>query len=65
MNVRPVRPVPAPETTETAWCHWHQGPSGTAVLIEIIEQGSGPGTALYTCAPCCEQGRLTPYRKQP
>ncbi|MFJ8852331.1 hypothetical protein [Streptomyces sp. NPDC102437] len=43
------------------WCHWHKGPSGTAVLVDVIEQGSGPGRQLYACAPCREQRRLTPY----
>ncbi|MFB7916641.1 hypothetical protein [Streptomyces sp. NPDC056061] len=59
-----VRPVP-PEGAGTCWCHWHEGPSGTAVLIEIIEQGSGPGHARYTCAPCREQRRLVPYDERP
>lgn len=51
------------ETTDrpTAdWCHWHKGPSETAVLIRVIEQASGPGVALYACAPCREQRRLVP-----
>lgn len=25
------------------WCHWHKGPSMTAVLIDAVEQTSGPG----------------------
>ncbi|MFI6895280.1 hypothetical protein ACIBM4_14300 [Streptomyces sp. NPDC050256] len=51
--------------TVFGWCHWHKGPSGTAVLIRIIEQGSGPGAALYACAPCREQRRLLPVDEQP
>ncbi|WP_327711308.1 hypothetical protein OG912_24875 [Streptomyces sp. NBC_00464] len=50
--------------TVFGWCHWHKGPSGTAVLIRIIEQGSGPGAALYACAPCREQRRLVPIDEQ-
>ncbi|MFF9076400.1 hypothetical protein ACF1FX_08270 [Streptomyces sp. NPDC014646] len=65
MSVRPVRPVPGPGTAETGWCHWHKGPSGTATLIEIVEQGSGPGAGVYACAPCREQRRLVPYSDQP
>lgn len=43
------------------WCHWHKGPSETAVLVQVIEQGSGPGGSLYACAPCREQRGLAPY----
>jgi len=56
------------ETTDRAefgWCHWHKGPSGTAVLIRVIEQGSGPGATLYACAPCREQRSLAPFAEQP
>ncbi|WP_335933975.1 hypothetical protein [Streptomyces sp. PTD5-9] len=58
------QPVPVIADSETSWCHWHRGPSGTAALIEIVEQGSGPGAALYACAPCREQRRLVPYGEQ-
>ncbi|MGW3166995.1 hypothetical protein ACWC9Q_29875 [Streptomyces sp. NPDC001142] len=47
------------------WCHWHKGPSGTAVLVDFIEQGSGPGRQLYACNPCREQRGLRPYDEQP
>ncbi|MFE3004258.1 MULTISPECIES: hypothetical protein [unclassified Streptomyces] len=47
------------------YCHWHKGPSGTAVMVQAVEQGSGPGAALYACAPCREQCDLTPYSEQP
>ncbi|MFI5755604.1 hypothetical protein [Streptomyces sp. NPDC051569] len=43
------------------WCDWHAGPSETAVLIDVIEQGSGPGITRFACAPCREQRGLTPY----
>ncbi|MFJ3141416.1 hypothetical protein ACIPJM_02990 [Streptomyces halstedii] len=46
------------------WCHWHKGPSGTAVLVTIIEQGSGPGAGLYACAPCRDQRGLLPVAEQ-
>ncbi|WP_432104881.1 hypothetical protein [Streptomyces sp. bgisy091] len=45
-------------------CHWHRGPSGTAVLVQIIEQCSGPGAGLYACAPCREQRGLVPLADQ-
>ncbi|MET8478179.1 hypothetical protein ABZV68_13350 [Streptomyces clavifer] len=62
------------ETTDTpptstgpgyGWCHWHEGGSGTAVLVRVIEQGSGPGATLYACAPCREQRGLVPFVDQP
>ncbi|MET9479904.1 hypothetical protein [Streptomyces sp. NPDC006638] len=40
-------------------CDWHEGPSGTARLVRIIESASGPGASLYACAPCREQRDLT------
>lgn len=46
------------------WCHWHKGTSGTAVLIEVVEQQSGPGYGHYACQPCREQRNLTPYAGQ-
>ncbi|MEW2161406.1 hypothetical protein AB0912_00115 [Streptomyces sp. NPDC007084] len=42
------------------WCHWHKGPSGTAVLVDAIERNSAPPIALYACAPCREQRGLIP-----
>lgn len=56
--------TPAGTEPGFGWCHWHKGASGTAVLISFIEQGSGPGAALYACAPCREQRRLVPYAVQ-
>ncbi|MFJ8221393.1 hypothetical protein ACWD7M_34140 [Streptomyces griseus] len=55
----------APAEAWTGWCDWHEGPSGTAVLISVIEQCSGPGITRYACAPCREQRRLVPYTQQP
>lgn len=56
-----------PETTDpstpaadpTAWCHWHKGPSGTARLVDVIDQSSAPGSPQYACAPCRDQHHLT------
>ncbi len=53
------------ESPRSGWCHWHKGPSGTAVLVQVIEQNSGPGAALYACAPCREQRGLVPIAEQP
>lgn len=47
------------------WCHWHKGPSESAVLVAVVEQQSGPGYGHYACTPCREQRNLTPYAEQP
>ncbi|MFE2020145.1 hypothetical protein ACFW9O_19130 [Streptomyces sp. NPDC059499] len=47
------------------YCHWHKGPSETAVLVRIIEQGSGPGAGLYACEPCRGQHHLVPVAEHP
>lgn len=54
---------PSP-TTPGRWCHWHKGPSQTAVAVQSVESASGPGYTLYACAPCREQRRLTPLAEQ-
>lgn len=58
------KPIQAPDArTEPGhgWCHWHNGTSGTAVLISVIESTSGPGYAKYACQPCREQRNLVPF----
>lgn len=57
--------TPTPAASAFGWCHWHKGASGTAALIRVIEQGSGPGAGLYACAPCREQRGLVPVDEQP
>jgi len=47
------------------YCAWHKGPTGTAVLIEMVERQSGPPYGRYVCAPCREQRGLVPYKKTP
>lgn len=38
------------------WCNWHDGPSGTALILQWGD--SGPPNPLYACAPCREQRGL-------
>ena len=47
------------------WCHWHKGPSETAILVDAIERNSAPPIALYACAPCREQRGLGPFTDRP
>jgi hypothetical protein len=51
-------PVPAGR------CDYHDGPSETAVIVDTIERQSAPPIAVYACAPCREQRRLTPLADQ-
>lgn len=48
------------QTLTDGWCHWHEGPSETAVLVDAVEKNSGPPYGLFACAPCREQRRLVP-----
>lgn len=58
--------VPAPASY--GYCCWHGAPAEDVLLIQIIDQSSGPRSpALYACRPCREQRRLVPLadRGQP
>lgn len=43
------------------WCHWHQGHTDGVRLIDVIEQGSGPGGTQYACTPCRKRNGLVPF----
>lgn len=47
--------------TAFGWCSWHSGHAGGVRLIEIIEQGSGPGGAQFACGPCITANGLVPF----
>lgn len=51
------------ETSPTAYafCSWHQRFAGGVRLIDVIEQGSGPGGAQYACGPCRKMYGLVPF----
>jgi hypothetical protein len=59
--------TPPPSTDpppDTGWCHWHEGPSETAVLVDAVEKNSAPPYPLYACAPCREQRGLIPLSER-
>lgn len=56
-----TRPSGAAEAGQ--FCHWHGGPSETAVAVKLVERNSGPPALLYACAPCREQRRLSPLEQ--
>jgi len=47
------------------YCSWHRGYSEGALLVQIIEQGSGPGAVLYACADCRTAHQLPPLTGGP
>lgn len=62
----PTQPT-ATEDTPTAfgWCAWHLGIATGVRLINIIEQGSGPGRTQFACPPCMDQHGLVPLTDRP
>ncbi|MFJ4418312.1 hypothetical protein [Streptomyces sp. NPDC088925] len=48
------------------WCAWHRGLADDPVLIQVVEQASGPGSGgrLYACPRCRESYQLTPYAEK-
>jgi hypothetical protein len=56
--------TPTASTTPTAYgrCHWCKTFAAGVRLVDVIEQGSGPGTAgnLFACTPCRETHGLVP-----
>lgn len=58
-------PEQQPEAPRTfAWCAWHKEFSGTARLVRVIEQGSGPGHGMFACADCRKRFGLVPLADQ-
>jgi hypothetical protein len=54
---------PPEDATGYGFCSWHQRFADGVRLIEVIEQGSGPGTGAvqYACGPCRQVYGLTPF----
>lgn len=52
----------------TGHCSIHRGgiPAGVeAVLVDAIEQGSGPGIPVYACRPCVTRHGVVPFGEAP
>lgn len=58
-------PGPTDTTDSFAWCAWHKAFSNTARLIQVGEQGSGPGHALFACSSCRDVYHLIPLADRP
>lgn len=59
--------TPDTPNTPTAYgyCAWHRGSAEGVRLIEVHEQGSGPGGGVFACPPCMEAHRLVPFADRP
>jgi hypothetical protein len=44
-----------------SYCSWHLGYSADTRVINVQEQGSGPGGVQFACLPCREKHNLVPY----
>lgn len=57
-----------PDTPNTpsafGWCAWHQGHASGVRLIQVHEQGSGPGGGSFACRPCRQAYDLVPFADQ-
>ncbi|MGY0067193.1 hypothetical protein ACWZEH_10245 [Streptomyces sp. QTS137] len=51
--------------TSYGFCSWHNRFAAGVRLIDVIEQGSGPGHVHYACPPCREVHGLVPYADRP
>ncbi|MEW2566031.1 hypothetical protein [Streptomyces sp. NPDC047070] len=47
------------------YCTWHCGYSADIRVINVDEQGSGPGGVQSACLPCREKHDLIPYSERP
>ncbi|MGQ4439862.1 hypothetical protein ACN6LI_004735 [Streptomyces violaceoruber] len=59
---------PAAATAEPmtyGYCSWHRGYSAGIRVIEVVEQGTGPGRVQSACGPCREEHALVPYADRP
>ena len=59
-------PVPAAHAPVSyGWCSWHKGTAAGVRLIDVHEQGSGPGGGVFACGRCMEVHRLIPFADRP
>lgn len=63
-----TRTSPSPAVMEPGsygYCSWHRGYSAGIRVINVVEQGSGPGGVEFACLPCREEHNLVPFADQP
>lgn len=64
MTTKTAPPTPTPPTG-FGWCAWHQAYARGVRLIQIHEQGSGPGGNCFACPSCREAYDLVPLADRP
>lgn len=52
------------EPVSYGYCTWHRGYSTGVRVINVVEQGSGPGGVQSACLPCRKQHDLVPFADQ-
>lgn len=59
--------TPDTPNTPTAYgyCSWHKAYAAGVRLINVHEQGSGPGGSAYACQPCRQAYGLVPFADRP
>jgi hypothetical protein len=63
MAENPTTPAPA-QPSSYGYCAWHQAFASGVRLIQVQEQGSGPGGGAFACRPCRESYGLVPFADQ-
>lgn len=53
------------DSTAYGWCAWHQSYARGVRLIDVHEQGSGPGGNLFACHSCRVAYSLVPLADRP
>lgn len=51
--------------TSYGFCSWHDRFADDVRLIDVVEQGSGPGGTQYACGPCRTKHGLVPFADRP
>ncbi|GHA95660.1 hypothetical protein GCM10010330_57310 [Streptomyces tendae] len=47
------------------WCAWHKDIADGVRVIQVDEQGSGPGGVRRACQPCINKHDLVPFAERP
>lgn len=64
-----TEPTQTRDTSNTptgyGYCSWHQAYASGVRLINVHEQGSGPGGGAFACLPCRQAYDLVPFEDRP
>lgn len=65
MTERTHTPDTSDSPTAYGYCSWHRASAAGVRLIQVQEQGSGPGGGVFACLPCMEAHGLVAFADQP